>query len=122
VGALQALAPERSIYVGTVSKTLAPAVRIGWIVPPRALVEPVRAAVAGTGWRTPVLDHLTLADLLTSGAYDRHVRRRRIVYRRRRDLLAALPASITAVGISAGLHLVLMLPASTGETRWWRRL
>lgn len=108
VGALQALAPERVVYAGTVSKTLSPALRIGWLVLPRALVEPVRAAVAESGWRTPTIDHLILADLLTSGAYERHVRQRRAAYRNRRDrLLAALPAGFTPGGISAGLHVVL---------------
>lgn len=108
VGALQALAPERVIYAGTVSKTLAPALGIGWLVLPRALVEPVRAAMQESGWRPPILAHLTLADLLTSGGYDRHVRQRRAAYRKRRDrLLAALPRGFTPQGISAGLHVVL---------------
>ncbi|GLY65899.1 PLP-dependent aminotransferase family protein [Amycolatopsis taiwanensis] len=108
VGALQALAPERIIYAGTVSKTLSPALGIGWLVLPRALVEPVRAALSESGWRTPMLDHLVLADLLTSGVYERHVRQRRAAYRKRRDrLLAALPAGFTPGGISAGLHVVL---------------
>jgi GntR family transcriptional regulator/MocR family aminotransferase len=116
VGALQALAPERVVYAGTVSKTLAPALRIGWLVLPRFLVEPVRAALADTGWRTPVLDHLVLAEMLNSGAYDRHVRQRRIAYRRRRDrLLSVLPPDITPVGISAGLHVLLLLPPGLRE-------
>ncbi|HVV09050.1 PLP-dependent aminotransferase family protein [Amycolatopsis sp.] len=111
VGALQALAPERVVYAGTTSKTLAPALRIGWLVLPRMLVEPVRGALENLGWRPPALDHLVLADLLNSGAYDRHVRQRRLAYRRRRDrLLAALPGGITPVGISAGLHLLLRFP------------
>ncbi|GAB2975980.1 PLP-dependent aminotransferase family protein [Amycolatopsis acidiphila] len=116
VGALQALAPERVVYAGTVSKTLAPALRIGWLVLPRFLVEPVRAALADTGWRPPVVDHLVLAEMLNSGAYDRHVRQRRLAYRRRRDrLLSLLPPGITAVGISAGLHVLLLLPAGLSE-------
>lgn len=111
VGALQALAPERIIYAGTVSKTLSPAIRAGWLVVPRALIEPVRSALAATGWRSPVVDQLILAELLTSGAYDRHVRQRRAAYRRRRDrLLTALPAGFTPTGISAGLHAVVGVP------------
>ncbi|GAA1982034.1 PLP-dependent aminotransferase family protein [Amycolatopsis minnesotensis] len=118
VGALQALAPERVVYVGTASKTLAPGLRIGWLVLPRALVEPARAALTAAGWRPPVLGHLVLADLLDSGAYDRHVRRSRARYRDRRDrLLAALPEPITPWGISAGLQLLLMLPDGVTEER-----
>ncbi|HJQ47289.1 MAG TPA: PLP-dependent aminotransferase family protein [Amycolatopsis sp.] len=116
VGCVQALAPERIVYAGTVSKTLAPALRIGWLVLPRALVDPVRAAIANTGWRSPVLTHLILADLLASGAYDRHVRQRRLAYRKRRDrLLAALPTGFLPAGISAGLHLMLRLPGGLTE-------
>ncbi|KAA9155773.1 PLP-dependent aminotransferase family protein [Amycolatopsis acidicola] len=111
IGALQALAPERVVYAGTASKTLAPAMRIGWLVLPRALVAPMRAELHSLGWRPPTLDHLVLAEMLNSGAYDRHVRQRRLAYRRRRDrVLAALPAGITPVGISAGLHLLLRFP------------
>ena len=111
VGAMQSLSPEQVVYAGTVSKTLAPALRIGWLVLPRRLVAPVRDTMASLGWRTPVVDHLALADLLASGAYDRHVRQRRVAYRRRRDrLLAALPPDLAPEGISAGLHLVLRVP------------
>jgi GntR family transcriptional regulator/MocR family aminotransferase len=78
---------------------------------PRTLVEPVRSAVSATGWRSPIVDQLILAELLTSGAYDRQVRQRRAAYRRRRDrLLAALPAGFTPSGISAGLHAVVGVP------------
>jgi GntR family transcriptional regulator/MocR family aminotransferase len=111
VGALQALAPERIVYVGTASKTLSPALRIAWLVLPRTLVDPVRQYLAATGWRPPALDHLVLADLISSGAYDRHVRRCRGAYRARRDkLLAALPGYLKPQGISAGVQALLTLP------------
>ncbi|HKN51274.1 MAG TPA: PLP-dependent aminotransferase family protein, partial [Amycolatopsis sp.] len=111
VGALQALAPERVVYAGTASKTLAPALRLAWLVLPRSLVEPVRTALAETGARPPVLTQLTLAALIDSGDYDRHIRRCRAEYRARRvRLLEALPKTVTPHGISAGLHLLLMLP------------
>ncbi|MEU8634921.1 PLP-dependent aminotransferase family protein [Amycolatopsis sp. NPDC048633] len=111
VGALQALAPERVVYAGTASKTLAPALRLAWLVLPRTLVEPVRAAMAGSGSRPAVLNQLALAELIDSGAYDRHVRRSRAEYRSRRArLLAALPDSVRPQGIAAGLHLLLILP------------
>ncbi|WP_026153434.1 hypothetical protein [Amycolatopsis methanolica] len=74
VGAVQSLAPERIIYAGGVSKTLAPSLRIGWLVLPRRLVGPVLDTMTALGWRAPVIDHLALADLLNSSAYDRHVR------------------------------------------------
>ncbi|UMP06536.1 PLP-dependent aminotransferase family protein [Amycolatopsis sp. EV170708-02-1] len=111
VGALQALAPERVVYVGTTSKTLAPSLRLGWMVLPRFLVEPVRTALAESGARPALLDQLALAELIESGAYDQHIRRCRVEYRSRRDrLLAALPDSVLPQGISAGLHLVLQFP------------
>ncbi|WP_206790552.1 PLP-dependent aminotransferase family protein [Amycolatopsis sp. MtRt-6] len=111
VGALQALAPERVVYAGTASKTLAPALRLAWLVLPRSLVEPVRAAMADSGSRPALLNQLALAELIDSGAYDRHVRRSRAEYRSRRTrLLAALPDSVRPHGIAAGLHLLLMLP------------
>ncbi|WP_410652205.1 PLP-dependent aminotransferase family protein [Amycolatopsis sp. cmx-4-54] len=111
VGALQALAPERVVYVGTTSKTLAPSLRLGWMVLPRFLVEPVRAAMADSGARPALLDQLAMAELIESGAYDQHIRRCRVEYRSRRDkLLAALPDSVLPQGISAGLHLVLQFP------------
>ncbi|PXY20737.1 PLP-dependent aminotransferase family protein [Prauserella muralis] len=111
VGALQALAPERIAYAGTASKTLAPGLRLGWLVLPRALVDPVRAVLTAQGWRAPVMEQLVLAELIDSGAYDRHVRRRRTAYRTRRDrLLAALPRALSPQGISAGLQVLLTLP------------
>jgi GntR family transcriptional regulator/MocR family aminotransferase len=111
VGALQALAPERVVYAGTASKTLAPALRLAWLVLPRTLVEPVRAAIADSGSRPAVLNQLALAELIDSGAYDQHVRRSRAEYRSRRArLMAALPDSVRPQGIAAGLHLLLILP------------
>ncbi|WP_410582324.1 PLP-dependent aminotransferase family protein [Amycolatopsis sp. lyj-108] len=111
VGALQALAPERVVYVGTTSKTLAPSLRLGWMVLPRFLVEPVRVEMAASGARPALLDQLAMAELIESGAYDQHIRRCRAEYRSRRDrLLAALPDSVLPQGISAGLHLVLQFP------------
>jgi GntR family transcriptional regulator/MocR family aminotransferase len=113
VGALQALAPERVIYAGTASKTLAPSLRLAWLVLPRSLVDPVIAAMATSGAHPPMLEQLVLADMINSRAYDRHIRRCRIEYRSRRDqLVATLPRYLTPQGISAGLHLVLPLSTS----------
>ena len=91
VGALQGLDPERVVYAGTASKTLGPGLRLGWLVVPAELLDEVIEAkqLAGT---THTLDQLALAELLGSGGFDRHVRRMRQHYRRRRDLLLALLA------------------------------
>jgi len=113
VGALQALAPEHVIYAGTVSKTLAPGLRLGWLVLPGRLTEAVAGAKARSDAHTSSFEQLTLAEFITSGAYDRHVRRVRLAYRRRRDrLVAALAAhapGVRVTGIAAGLHAVAEL-------------
>jgi GntR family transcriptional regulator/MocR family aminotransferase len=106
VGALQALAPEHVVYAGTASKSLAPGVRLGWLVIPGPLLDAVVAARAHGDWPS-ALDQLTLAELIASGGYDRHVRRMRIAYRRRRDRLLATVQRVT--GIDAGLHAVIEL-------------
>ncbi|MCX4905987.1 PLP-dependent aminotransferase family protein [Streptomyces sp. NBC_00878] len=120
VGALQGLDPDRVVYLGTASKSLAPGLRLGWLVLPPDLAPEVTAAKGGADWSCGVLDQLTLAELITSGAYDRHVRASRLRYRRRRDqLVSALAAhapSVTATGIAAGLHAVLQLPPGTEQT------
>ncbi len=111
VGALQGTAPDRVIYVGTASKTLAPAVRLAWLVLPDALVEPVVEAKRYADLFTESIGQLTLADLIASHGYDRHVRSSRLRYRRRRDLLVARLRSHSLHGIAAGLHALVSLPA-----------
>ncbi|MFF8271052.1 PLP-dependent aminotransferase family protein [Streptomyces sp. NPDC016562] len=114
VGALQGLDPDRVVYLGTASKSLAPGLRMGWMVLPPGLPDEV-LAVKGLGDRTSsALEQLTLAEFITSGAYDRHVRGMRLRYRRRRDeLVAAVGGRVAVSGIAAGLHAVLDLPAGT---------
>ncbi|WP_406343113.1 PLP-dependent aminotransferase family protein [Streptomyces sp. NBC_01578] len=117
VGAVQGLDPDRVVHLGSVSKSLSPAIRLGWMVLPEHLVGAVLAAKGEReGWAS-VLDQLALADFIESGHYDRHIRRMRQRYRRRRDqLVAALAAHaphITPTGIAAGLHAVLRLPPGT---------
>uniref|UniRef100_UPI0006E2CD8B aminotransferase-like domain-containing protein n=1 Tax=Streptomyces atriruber TaxID=545121 RepID=UPI0006E2CD8B len=117
VGAVQGLDPERVVYIGSVSKSLSPAVRIGWMVLPEQLVDGVLAAKGQREAWASVLDQLTLADFISSGQYDRHIRRMRQRYRHRRNHLVTALAEraphITATGIAAGLHAVLRLPPGT---------
>ena len=119
VGALQALAPDRVVYAGTASKTLAPGLRLAWLVVPPALVEPIVAARLLAERHTGVIEQLTLAELIRSGAYDRHVRRSRLAYRRRRDHLVAelrrRAPDARVSGISAGLHALVDLPPGLSE-------
>ena len=125
VGAVQALAPERVAYAGTVSKALAPGVRLGWLVLPAALVDDVVAVKILTDRNTSSLGQLTLAEFINSGHYDRQVRRSRLAYRRRRDrLVDALRRQtpwVRIVGIAAGLHLLLELPDGQTEHDILRR-
>ncbi len=119
VGALQGLAPDRVVYAGSASKTLAPGLRLGWLAMPAHLAEPMAAAKIAADRGSPALEQLALADLITRGEFDRHLRRMRPVYRRRRDaLLAALGRRLPwlePAGVSAGLHLVTWLPPDLDE-------
>ncbi|MFV2175305.1 PLP-dependent aminotransferase family protein [Actinomadura sp. LOL_016] len=119
VGAVQGLDPDRVVYVGSVSKSLSPAIRLGWMVLPGRLVEGVLAAKGQREAWASALDQLTLADFFESGSYDRQVRRMRQRYRRRRDRFTAALAErapgVRASGMAAGLHVVLRLPDGTEE-------
>jgi GntR family transcriptional regulator / MocR family aminotransferase len=119
VGSLQGLAPARVIALGSVSKTLAPAIRLGWVLaPPRlvaGVVEEKRLSTRGA----PGLDQEALALLMESGRFDRHLRRVREIYRARRDVLASEaelafgPGRLR--GLAAGCHALLRLPDGTSE-------
>jgi GntR family transcriptional regulator/MocR family aminotransferase len=119
VGALQGMAPDRVVYAGSASKTLAPGLRLGWFVMPGHLAEPMAEAKIAADRGSPALEQLALADLIGRGEFDRHLRRMRPVYRRRRDaLLAALSRRLPwlePAGVSAGLHLVTWLPPGLDE-------
>ncbi len=118
VGAMQALAPEHVVYAGTASKSLAPGLRLGWLVLPAHLIGETVAAKQLTGGPSSV-DQLTMAEFIASGAYDRHVRRSRLAYRARRDkFVAALQRHVPearVTGIVAGLHVVVELPKGQSE-------
>ncbi|MBH5336510.1 PLP-dependent aminotransferase family protein [Streptomyces pactum] len=117
VGALQGLDPEHVVYLGTASKSLAPGLRLAWMVLPAHLADEVAAVKAQGEWQAGTLDQLTLAEFIGSGAYDRHLRGMRLRYRRRRDQLVRALADraphIRVSGIAAGLHAVLELPPGT---------
>lgn len=119
VGALQALAPEQVIYAGSASKSLAPGLRLGWLALPADLIDAVIEAKRRADRGSEVMSQLALAQLIESGALDRHVRRMRRRYRDRRDRLVETlnRHAPTAVihGISAGLHAVVALPEHLAE-------
>ncbi|WP_329360019.1 MocR-like pyridoxine biosynthesis transcription factor PdxR [Streptomyces sp. NBC_01483] len=118
VGALQGLDPDCVVYLGTASKTLAPGLRLAWMALPPTLAE---EAVAAKGQidSCEVFSQLTMADFITSGAYDRHVRAARRRYRNRRDALVTALAQhapkVRVIGAAAGLHTVLGLPPGTEQ-------
>lgn len=119
VRALQGLAPQQVVYFGTVSKTLAPSLRLGWVAAPADLTDELAHAKLLADFGSPILDQLTMRRLLETGEYDRHVRRARAVYRRRRDALAIALArhlpDLEPRGISAGLHVLLRLPPGSDD-------
>jgi GntR family transcriptional regulator/MocR family aminotransferase len=119
VGALQGVAPDRVIYCGTTSKTLASGVRLGWLVAPPELVEPIVSWRHLTDGATSTILQATFAAFLTSGDLDRHLRRTRRIYRQRRDAVIAalrrwLPDA-TPTGVSAGHNVLVMLPTGADE-------
>jgi GntR family transcriptional regulator / MocR family aminotransferase len=119
VGAVQGLDPGRVAHVGTASKTLAPGVRLAWASLPGELVEEmqIRKVLADSG--SPAVDQLALADLLSTGDYERHVVRARHEYGRRRDrLVRALSRRLPELefrGAAAGMQLLLQLPDDSDD-------
>jgi GntR family transcriptional regulator / MocR family aminotransferase len=119
VGVLQGIAPDRVFTLGTVSKSLAPAVRLGWVLAPPALSAAVAEEKLLSDRGTSGLDQLALAALIRSGRYDRHLRKMRGVYARRRSaLIGALERHAPGVrltGLAAGFHAVAHLPEGADE-------
>jgi GntR family transcriptional regulator / MocR family aminotransferase len=120
VGALQGLAPDQVFLLGTASKALAPAVRLGWVHAPAALARAVAAEKEMSDRGSCTLDQLALAILLTTGRYDRHLRRMRTVYAARRaaltDAFARHAPGVRLTGLAAGFQAVAPLPPGADET------
>ncbi len=112
VGAMQGLAPDRVIYGGTASKSLAAGVHLAWMVVPVPLLD---AVVDTSRWRMAVsaIEQAALAEFIATGRLDRHLRRMRLVYRKRRDaVVSELRANapwMSMTGLSAGLHGTVLL-------------
>ena len=119
VGVLQGLAPDRVFLVGTASKALAPAVRLGWVLAPPELAGAVAAEKEMSDRGSCTLDQVALATLLTSGRYDRHLRRMRAIYAARRaalvDAFTRHAPGVPLTGLAAGFHAVAHLPPAADE-------
>ena len=119
VTALQAARPDRICYAGSVSKILAPALRIGWLIPPPVLRDDVIAAKQQADLGNPVLAQLVLAELMESGRLERQLRVVRRRHQRRRDaMIEALQENLptaTVHGAAAGLHLTVTFDRPHGE-------
>jgi len=121
LGCLQGMDPARVALVGSVSKTLAPALRLGWVLTPPYLLAALRGIKRDDDFGSNAIAQHVLARLLESGHYDRHLRGLRRRYRERRDaFLRAMERRLpdwTVMGNAGGLHLTLALPPGVSEGR-----
>ena len=121
IGAVQGIVPERTIHVGSVAKTLAPSVRVGWLVVPEQLLGPLVATHEMRVSQPATLEQLVLARLVDDGRYDRHLRKVRRRYRERRDALldelarAGLHGHVE--GVAAGMQAVLRLDNGVNDVK-----
>ena len=119
IGAIQGLCPDNVVYIGSASKILAPGLRLGWLVVPAPRVDAIAKEKKVVDLGSSAIDQLAFADFLSRGELDRHLRRLRPIYRRRRDaILAALARylpELRPVGASAGLHVLVWLPDDVDE-------
>jgi GntR family transcriptional regulator/MocR family aminotransferase len=114
LAAMQGLAPDRVVYLGSASKTLAPGIRLGWVIVPPSLHDELAAEKLLDDMGTGVLEQHALARLIATGGYDRHLRSLRRRHRDRRDAFVAAVAhhlpDAEVTGIAAGLHATVRLP------------
>ncbi|MFI6599457.1 PLP-dependent aminotransferase family protein [Nonomuraea sp. NPDC050536] len=119
VGALQGLAPDRVVMIGTVSKSLGPSLRLGWILAPSHLAPAIAEEKRRSDLGSPGLDQLALTRLIESGRYDAHLRRMRRAYAAKRVALAEAlrrhAPHLRLTGLDAGLHAAATLPEGTDE-------
>jgi len=115
IGSLQGLGSDRVIYAGTTSKSLSPALRIGWLVVPEPLRDDL-LRVTNVRGGVSAIDQLALADFIERGELDRHVRLMRATYKRRNNGLRAMLADVApwleVTGGAAGLHLMARLQSA----------
>jgi GntR family transcriptional regulator/MocR family aminotransferase len=121
VGALQGLAPERVVYIGSASKRLAPGMRLGWMLMPSWLTWALVSSKAIEDGGSEIVGQLALRDFIARGELDRHIRRMRLRYQQRREaLLAALARWLPqaqADGAAAGLYELVRLPDHVEEAK-----
>ncbi|GAB2730845.1 PLP-dependent aminotransferase family protein [Streptomyces bullii] len=127
VGALQGLDPEHVAYTGSVSKSLAPGLRLGWLLVPQSWADEIVERKRTMDLGHPTLDQAVFARFLEHGDYDRQLRRCQRAYRERRDTLVAALAEhfpgAEVSGIAAGLHVIAAFPERYGpEDRFLARL
>lgn len=119
IAALQGLAPDLVAFVGTTSKTLAPALRLAWFVPPPHLIDDAENVLRVTGVTPPTLDQVALASFIQDAALERHLRVMRRRYARKRavliEALQTFVPEVTVTGPAGGLHLLARLPAGMSE-------
>lgn len=118
VGALQGLDPEHVAYTGSVSKSLAPGLRLGWLLAPASMTDEIVDRKRTMDMGNPAVDQAVLADFIVRGGYDRQLRRCQRAYRERRDVLTTALAEhfpgAEVSGIAAGLHVIARLPERYG--------
>ena len=119
IGALQALDPEHVLYAGTASKTIAPAVGLGWAVAPTSVMSSLVSQRLLKGGSAAIINQLTLAEYIDHHDHDRHLRQLRVHYRDRREQLEALVGLLLPecgiTGLSAGMHCLIELPDHASE-------